>query len=288
MPDAGAPSEGNDQARQKEEADKAIADARAAQTAADQGAAQYSEWSSPLARHQREAQARQAVAQADQAAASAQQAQIASLIPDFSKVTPGTTTIQSQQALFGSVLARRALEKAIDSVSGKIKSLVSDQRRPLLLTASADLATSDAAHGEVVDGLEELTAAAEAMLNAIPARPQPGPPGSKVLPVAAAGAVASALPPLLSLLAPERTLSSFSISPDTTAAVSILADQLIQAGLAVRIDDFRPVPPGRVHGLEVHCGRSAQSSSTGNSRVTGSASRRTMNAAVTKPRCIAS
>ena len=70
----------------------------------------------PLARQQREAQARQAVAQVGQATASAQQAQISAPIPDFSKVTPATTTIQGDQSLFGSVLARRALEKAMDTV----------------------------------------------------------------------------------------------------------------------------------------------------------------------------
>lgn len=250
MTDSVATIGGNDQARQqKAEADKAVADARAAQTAADQAVTQYAEWSSPLARQQREAQARQAVAQADQATASAQQAQISALIPDFSKVTPGTTTIQGQQPLFGSALARRALEKAMETVADKINRLVNDQKPSLLLTASADFATSDAAYGEVVGGLEELTAAAETMLKA--AAPEPRPPGSKFLPVAVAGAVASAVPPLLSLLAPQRTLSSFAISPDTTAAMSLLADHLTRAGLAVRIDDFRPVPQGRVHDLEV-------------------------------------
>jgi hypothetical protein len=251
MTDSGATIGGNDQARQqKAEADKAVADARAAQAAADQAVAQYAEWSSPLARQQREAQARQAVAQADQATASAQQAQISALIPDFSKVTPGTTTIQGQQPLFGSALARLALEKAMETVARKIDRLVHDQKPLLLLTASADLATSDAAYGEVVGGLEELNAAADAILEHAAALP--GPPESKVLPAAAVvGAIASAVPPLLSLLTPQRTLSSFAISPDTTAAMSLLADHLTRAGLAVRIDDFRPVPQGRVHDLEV-------------------------------------
>lgn len=250
MTDSETTSSGNDQARQQQaEADKAVADARAAQTAADQAAAQYAEWSSSLARQQRQAQARQAVAQADQATASAQQAQISALTPDFSKITPGTTTIQGQEPLFGSALARRALEKAMETVAGKIGGLANDQKPSLLLTASADLATSDAAYGQVVDGLEELTSATEAMLEADAAQRPPQEP--KFLPVAAAGAVAAAVPPLLSLLAPQRTLSSFAISPDTTAAMSLLADHLTQAGLAVRIDDFRPVPQGRVRDLEM-------------------------------------
>jgi len=138
----------------------------------------------------------------------------------------------------------------METVADKIKRLVNDPKPSLLLTASADLATSDAAYGEVVGGLEELNAAADAILG--PAAAQPEPPGAKVLPVAAvAGAIASAVPPLLSLLAPQRTLSSFAISPDTTAATALLADHLTQAGLAVQIDDFRPVPQGRVHDLEV-------------------------------------
>jgi hypothetical protein len=58
------------------------------------------------------------------ATASAQQAQISAPIPDFSKVTPATTTIQGDQSLFGSVLARRALEKAMDTVAGTIERLV--------------------------------------------------------------------------------------------------------------------------------------------------------------------
>jgi hypothetical protein len=247
MTDNGAINGGDDQARLlKAQADKAIADAQAAQAAADQAVAQYAEWSSPLARQQRQSQSRQAVAQANQATASAQQAQISALIPDFSKVTPGTTTIQGQQPLFGSALARRALEKAMETVADKIKGLVNDQKPALLLTASADLATSDAAYGQVVGGLKELTAAAEAML-----KPPQLPESKGLLPVAVAGAAASALPPLLSLLAPQRTLSSFAISPDTTAAMSLLADYLTRAGLAVRIDDFRPVPQGQVQDLEV-------------------------------------
>ena len=120
---------------------------------------------------------------------------------------------------------------------------------PLLLTTSADLASSDAAYGEVANGLQELTGAAKALLD-VPAAPPP-PPGGKVLPVAAvAGAVASALPPLLSLLAPQRTLSGSAISPDSTAAMALLVGQLTQAGLTVRIDDFRTVPQHHVHRLE--------------------------------------
>jgi hypothetical protein len=238
---------GTDQARQqKAAADKAVADARAAQTAADQAAAQFAEWSSPLSRQQREAQAQQAVTQAGQATAAAQQAQVSALIPDFSKVTAGTTTIQGDQPLFGSALARKALEKAVRGVAEKVVSLA--QESPLLLTTSADLASSDAAYGEVMSGLTELTAAATAMLN--PAPPPP-PSGAKVLPVAAvAGAVASALPPLLSLLAPQRTLSGFAVSADATAALALLAGRLAEAGRTVRIDDFRTVPQGRIYQLE--------------------------------------
>jgi trimeric autotransporter adhesin len=262
MTDGGTANGGSDQARQqKAEADKAVADAEAAQTAAEQAAAQYAEWSSPLARQQRDAQARQAVAQANQATASAQQAQISALIPDLSNVTPGTTTVQGQQSLFGSTLARLALEKATKTVADKINPLVSNPKLSVLLTASADLATSDAAYGQVVDGLKELTDAAEAVLRPDETEPAPAKSESATetepstrasfFALAAAGAVASAVPPLLSLLAPQRTLSSFAISPDTTAAMSLLAGHLAQAGFAVRIDDFRPVPQGQVHELEL-------------------------------------
>jgi hypothetical protein len=218
MADSAPTSGGDDQARQlKAEADKAVADAQAAQTAADQSAAQYAEWSSPLARQQREAEARKAVAQANQATASAQQAQISALIPDFSKVTPGTTTIQGQQSLFGSALARLALEKAMKTVADKIGALVTTQKFPVLLTASADLATSDAAYGQVTDGLKELAAAADTILGPGSApRADAVQPGSavqpRVLPLVAAGAIASAVPSLLSLLAPDRTLSGFTVS----------------------------------------------------------------------------
>lgn len=249
MTDSGAAGAGNDSARQQQaETDKAVADARAAQTSADQAAAEYAEWSSPLARQQREAQARQAVAAANQATTSAQQSQISALIPDLSKVTPSTTTIQGDQQLFGSALARLALEKAIETIAGKIAHLVSAEKPSLLLTTSADLATSDAAYGEVVGGLEELTKAAAAIL--APPAESDGTPEAKVPPVAALGAIASAVPPLLSLLAPQRTLSGFAISPDTTAAMALLADHLTRAELAVRIDDFRPVPEGLVHGRD--------------------------------------
>jgi hypothetical protein len=237
---------GDDEARQtKAESDKAVADARAAQTAADLAAAQYADYISPLARQQRDAAAQQAVAQAGQTTATAQQAQIASLIPDFSKVAPGTTTLQGDQPLFGSALARQALEKATETVVGKIADLFKDSapKPALLLTTSPDLATSDAAYGEVVGGLQHLNAAVQAVLD--DAAP---PSGAKFLPVIAA--LASALPPLLSLLAPQRTISGFAVTPDTTTAMSFLAGRLTEVGLAVRIDDFRTVPQGEVQTLE--------------------------------------
>jgi len=233
--------------QQQAEADKAVADARSAEAAATQAEQQLAERNSPLARQEREAQSHQAIAQADQATAAAKQAQISALIPDFSKVDRGSTTIQGQQAVGGSVLARRAIENAVNGVIAEIKPILQSNHASLLITADADLATSDAAFGEVVRGLIELSEAAEHLLN--PPVPKPPPGGGKFAP-AIAGAVASAIPPLLSLLSPNRTLSSFAIGPDNTAAMAVLAGILAKENVTVRIDDFRPVPQGRVFDLD--------------------------------------
>lgn len=227
---------------------KAAADARAAQVAAELAAAQYAEWTSPLSRQQREAAARQAIAQDEATTTSSQQSKISALMPDLSKVTPAATIIQGQQALFGSELARRALHGAVEQIASEIDNAVKDQQCSFLLTASPDLVSSDAVYGEVVGGLQELSASADAILpGASPAESAVQP---KVMALAAAGAMAAALPPLMSLLAPQRNLSSFATGADTTAAIALLASALRLSGKTVRIDDFRTVPEGRVDELD--------------------------------------
>jgi hypothetical protein len=115
----------------------------------------------------------------------------------------------------------------------------------LLITDDPDLATSDTAYTEVTSGLQQLTAAADDMLNAVPAAED-----EFGFAPAVVGAVAAAIPPLLSLFSARRTVNTFALSADNTAAVAQIAGQLAAGGHRVRIDDFRLVPSGRVASLE--------------------------------------
>ena len=146
----------------------------------------------------------------------------------------------------GAALARHALQKAVDSLIGEvIDVLPSGADDVVLITDDPDLATSDAAYTEVTSALQQLTATADEILSAVPAGEDFG-----VAPAVVVGAVAAAIPPLLSLFSARRSVSTFALTADNTAAVAQLAGKLTAAGKRVRIDDFRLVPSGHVVSLE--------------------------------------
>jgi len=233
------PTREDDLARKaRADADKAEAEARAARVAADRAEQEQREWNGELARRQREADARKSIAEADRSEVEGRQAEIAGLVPDLGKVDRGETTLAGEQTMFASVLAHRALISAASTLVSDIEErLAEDHKEPVLITDDPDLVRSDAAYGEVNEGIERLIAAADKLLPKPPAGP-----AHRAIPALAAGAaVAAAVPSVVSLLAARRSISSYSTSVDTTAAVAQVAGELAKER-AVRIDEFRRVP----------------------------------------------
>ncbi len=257
-------------------ADQAEAEARSARVAAQKAASEQAEWDSEIARQQcaaearqklaeaeqaarkaaaavdpvlerqkQEAEAKQAVADADRATTEAQQAQIAALIPDLSKVDRGETKVSGDQAVYSSVLAHRALDTAVTHVVADLRGEV--ENRVVLITDDPDLATSDAAYIEVTKGLTLLTDAATKLLEDTGDAPIEGADAGATL---TAAALAAVVPPLISLFSAHRTVSSFSSTVDTTAAIAVVAGALTQHCSGVRLDDFRLVPDATVYQTE--------------------------------------
>lgn len=215
-----------------------------------------------LARRQKEAEARKVVAESEQAAADARQKQVASLIPNFGAITAPETKIEGEGALAGSILAHHALQAAAKRVAVKLGHTkpdgtpnesdngplragkkIGDQATALLVTTQEDLATADAAYLEVQRGLTQLRDEAQRLLN------PPADDTRGFLPAPALGAMAGALPGLVSLLLPRQSVKTASVAVDTTAAVASLLGQLVPARV-VLLDDFRLVESTELTELE--------------------------------------
>jgi hypothetical protein len=225
------------------DATKAKADARAAEAAARKAEREADEAAAPTARGQREAESRKATAEADKAAAAARREQLAALIPDFSKVQPGSLEVKGDQPMFGTALAQRALEAAAKSAMEQAAATLSnDDSTRLLMITDADLATSDGVYHNVSTGLDQLIAAAEKLLEE--------PKLERVAGVVAlAGALAGAVPGLLSLFSSRRTVTTAPVAITDLAAVAAATGALKKAkpGLVVTHDTLRLLPTGAIH-----------------------------------------
>jgi hypothetical protein len=234
-----------DAAKARADAEKAAAEARssAAKAANDERDAAWSGSAAALA--QREAEARKAAAEAEKATAAAQRDQIGALLPDLSKVERGSFEIKGDQPLFGQPLAQRALGAAADGLAQTAAGVLpKDGNWRLLITNDTDLVTSHATYLNVVTGLDQLRESIDDLLPKLPSTTRELAP---LIPVI--GAVASALPGLLSLFATNRTLSTASVTFDDLAAAAAAAGAIAQidnAGPVVH-DDVRLLSQGRVH-----------------------------------------
>ncbi|MGV8977232.1 MAG: hypothetical protein ACOH17_04240 [Cellulomonas sp.] len=232
-------------AQEKAELDKALAEAAKAQSDADKAAKENAEWDSDLAKRQREAEARSAIAKADKETADSKLGQASALLPDLSKVSLGETTMTGDQPLFGSALAARALEAASHLVADKVRAVL--RSAAVLVTTETELATSDAQYEEVTSGLVALAEAADAVLAAPPN-------GENLLgvtmgPAAVGGALATAVPAVLSLLSARRSIQTKSVSGDDAAAAMSVSGALVGTeprGTVVH-DDFRTLAAGELH-----------------------------------------
>ena len=243
-------------------ADKAEAEARKASIEADSAARDLAVDLDPeLERRKQEAEAEKAIAEAKKATADADRARVSALIPDLKDVAKGQTTVTTEQAMFSSVLAHRALEDAAVSVKGKLEGKLGDG--VILLTADADLATSDAVYIDVKTGLDQLISTADKLLEEAKPEDVVDEAAAEALgkealgvgvaaalgaaaggPAAVAGAVAAAVPSVMSLLAANRSVSTYTSTVDDIAALAAVAGAL--SGAKVLLDDFRLVPEGGV------------------------------------------
>lgn len=187
---------------------------------------------------QARAAARKETAEADEAAAAARRAQLTALVPDFSKVETGALDVKEDDSpLWSTYLLAYTLGIAARDVAGALPT--TDAPRRILVTSNPDLASGDAVYLDVRTGLNELDDAAEKLITAVDA----GDARTLGLALDAAGAVAAAVPAVLSLFAAKRTLSTAALTPTDVAACAAVAGALKVARTTDTIfhDDFRLV-----------------------------------------------
>jgi hypothetical protein len=255
-------SEPSDALKQAEEAlEKQELELKTAEAAKKQR--DLEEPKSALTKAKEDAEARKSIDQANQASAEAQEKEWSALVPDLSKVTDKPLKKEGDTPLFGPSLARRAAAAAAKGVAADVGKVVSAADR-ILVTDDAELATSDATYIEVLNGLTGLIKAAEGLIEDIePAKEEaakeepaeaPAPVtrrrGAFIAPAAVVGvakALASALPGALSLLTPQRTVSTSATTADDFMAAAVVAGELSRKKEGkepphVVHDDFRLLP----------------------------------------------
>lgn len=233
-----------DAAKADAEAAKLRAEARVAEANARKAEAELADWNAPAGQHKRNAETQKAAAEADKAAADARRAQINALIPDLTDVDRGSMTITPDKGLFGTSLAHRALDQAAATIAARIaEPIAGGSNQPIvLITTDEDLTGSDAAYWEVTTGLKQLTKAADKAHETLEQKV-----GSDLLP-AIVGALAAALPPVLSLFSARRTVSTAPITVSDVAASAAVAGALLAKNPALTVihDDFRLLASGQI------------------------------------------
>jgi hypothetical protein len=220
---------------------KAAADAATAKVDADRKQREFDEWNSESSRGRRAVENDAAVAKAVQEAASSSASRWAGFVPDLTGVDRGATTYSGDQAMFGSSLALMALGEAAEKVAAEVRRKA-PTTKCVLVTSEVDLATADAAYHAVVSGLEELLESAAGLLP-----PDEADGWEEGMGEAVVGAVAKAIPSVLSLLAPHRAVSGYSaVGDDLSAATCVLGALLAENVAKVAHDDFRTLAPGAI------------------------------------------
>ncbi|MEO8907917.1 MAG: hypothetical protein ABI310_07530 [Microbacteriaceae bacterium] len=207
---------------------------------------------------EQEAKARAAELANDDAQAKGRQALVGALVPDLSKIPDKPLTVTGDKALFSSTLAYRALAAAAASAESSFPPLPDDAR--ILITNESDLTAGCTTYLDVSSGIEALEAAAAASLAAtLPptvAPPATLPAGSLGFiafdPITAVAAAASALPGVLAMLSPQRSLTTSAVSADDLSASALMAGILLKEiakgkKLTLFHDTFRTVPTAAIY-----------------------------------------
>lgn len=224
------------------EADKSEAEARSAAAKAHTDEVTAAEHDSAAARRQRDAEADKATAVANKDAAAARQAQISALVPDLSKIKESSLEVTGDVALWGTMLAYRALDSATTTL---VKELPGDWRNPpseprrLLVTSDSMLVNSDSLYQDVSTGLDQLIGLAGTVLGTKERAEE------EALATDVVGALAAAVPSVLSLFSAQRTVTTKAITVSDQAAAAAAAGAILEAckgNISVVHDDFRLVP----------------------------------------------
>lgn len=233
----------------REELRKAKADSDDAETTAAKNKREEAEAATPAAAARR-------AATAESEAAAARQKQIAALIPDFSKVERGELKLEKDgQPTAGTGVAGRAVKAAAEAIKREMWGGRFDNDWKLLVTSDAELAASDAAFLSVDAGLDRLTSlSAQVLESTAPSEtepegafaPQPEAFGA-LLPVV--GALAQAVPGILSLLQTNRTVTTGEIEIDDLTAAAAVAGVMKGESQQRTVfhDSFRVLPAGRLY-----------------------------------------
>jgi len=229
------------------DAEKAKADARAAEATARKAEQDVEDHDAPAAGRQREAEASKKAAEAAKDAAAARREQLAALIPDLSGVKESTLEVKEGPQMWGTFLLGRALHAAASAVAAKLTPALADGWR-VLVTSEADLASGDAVYQDVKTGLAEIVTAADKLLE--DTTPE-SVATAAFTPIDAIGALASAVPAVLSLLSARRTVNTSAVTASDLAAAAEVSGVLKAAAAAATVvhDDFRVVPGGGVYTL---------------------------------------
>jgi hypothetical protein len=186
----------------------------------------------------------------------AQQQRVQALTPDFSKVDPRSVDIKGEQPLFGTVLARQALDAAAQKVASAALGALLEGVATILVTSDAELATSDGVYWNVSTALNRLNEEAQALVRASVPAPAAGADAAVATPQimaapvveAAADIAAKVVPGLIALLAAHRTVAVTPITPDDLGSAAAVAGALKQKNPDSRVlsDDFRLLASGAI------------------------------------------
>jgi hypothetical protein len=204
----------------------AEANAKAAEVDAEKKRREEDEAATPAAKALREAERAKAAAQASNDTLTAQRSEVASLIPDFSKVERGKLEPGSQP-LFGGTLAQAALKKASGALVGRLASAIPAEHGSqvrLLITSDASLVDSDATYRQVLAGTKWLNESSKALLQALEP-PDPAETVHALAVVGVLGALAAAVPGVLSLFSAHRAITSSVVEPGDLAAAAAVAGE---------------------------------------------------------------
>jgi len=235
-------------------ANRRLAEANASKAEADAATAELNlaDSQSVLGRQRRDAIARKDTATADKDAAAARREELSALIPDLSKVRESKLSVPTEgPPIGGTALTYGAVGDAAEMIAQDVLTTIGLSKPAeswILVTSNPDLSDPDGVYHEVVSGLEQLEQSAKDVL----AKVDDNGGHHETLIMAAAtvvGALAGALPSVLSLLSAQRSVRTSTVTVTDLAATAAVAGALRARAPQLKVlhDDFRLVQAGKTY-----------------------------------------